>query len=76
LPSLREQALAKPGALDGLEVLLGDDHVGVDIDDLQGRRDAFQRGELVHLCTSSEMSRFGLLCIANMAAVEERNLPD
>src|ERR1700730_2809352 len=44
----REQALAKAGALDGLQVLLGDDHVGVDIDDLQGRRDALQRGELVH----------------------------
>ena len=49
---LREQALAEAGALDGLQILLRDDHVGVDIDDLQRRRDAFQRGELVHLCTS------------------------
>ena len=44
----REQPLAKAGALDGFEILLGDDHVGIDIDDLQRRRDAFQRGELVH----------------------------
>src|SRR5665213_1038389 len=48
----REQPLAKAGALDGLQVLLGDHHVGIDIDDLQRRRDALQRGELVHLCTS------------------------
>ena len=44
----REQSLAEAGALDGFEVLLRNDHVGVDIDDLQRRRDAFQRGELVH----------------------------
>src|SRR6202035_2220205 len=44
----REQPLAKAGALDGLQILLGDDHVGVDIDDLQRRRDAFQRGEFFH----------------------------
>src|SRR6266571_1220777 len=44
----REQPLAKAGALDGFEILLGDDHVGIDIDDLQRRRDALQRGELVH----------------------------
>ena len=43
-----EQSLAEPGALDGLEILLRDDHVGIDIDDLQRRCDAFQRGELVH----------------------------
>ena len=49
---LREKPLAEAGALDGLQVLLGDDHVGVDIDDLQGRRDAFQLGELFHRCTS------------------------
>ena len=46
---LGEQALGEPGALDGLQVLLGDDHVGVDIDHLQGRGDAFQSGEFVHL---------------------------
>ena len=44
-----EQALAEAGALDGLQVLLGDHHVGVDIDDAQGRRDAFEGGELFHL---------------------------
>ncbi len=45
---LGEQALAQPGALDRLQVLLGDDHVGVDIDHLQGGGDAFQRGEFFH----------------------------
>jgi hypothetical protein len=45
---LGEQAGAQPGALDGFEILLGDDHVGVDIDHLQRRCDAFERGELVH----------------------------
>ena len=44
----REQALAKPGTLDGLQVLLGNHHVGIDIDDLQRRCDAFQRGEFFH----------------------------
>jgi len=44
----REKALAKAGALDGLQILLRNDHVGVDIDDLQGRRYAFQCGELFH----------------------------
>src|SRR5579883_947794 len=45
---LGEQAFAKTGALDGLEVLLGDDHVGIDIDHLQGSGNAFQHRELVH----------------------------
>src|ERR1700733_1683880 len=49
---LREQSLAKAGALDGLQILLGDDHVGVDIDDLQRRCYAFQRGEFFHRSTS------------------------
>src|ERR1700733_12750617 len=49
---LREQSLAKAGALDGLQILLRDDHVGIYIDDLQRRRDAFQRGELFHRSTS------------------------
>jgi hypothetical protein len=44
----REQPLAEAGALDGFQILLGDDHVGIDIDDLQRCRDTFQRGELVH----------------------------
>src|SRR6266852_9952 len=46
---LREQARAEPGALDGLEVLLGNDRVGVDVDHVQRRRDALKRGELVHV---------------------------
>src|SRR5205823_2703847 len=45
---LGEQALAEPGALDGLEILLGDDAVGVDVDHLQRRGDAFEHGELFH----------------------------
>src|SRR5262249_42863707 len=44
----RKQALAETGALDGLEVLLGNDRVGVDVDLLQRRRDALEHGELVH----------------------------
>ncbi len=45
---LGEQRRAEPGALDGLEILLGDDHVGIDIDDRHGRGDARQCRELVH----------------------------
>ena len=45
---LREQALAEAGALDRLQILLGDDHVGVDVDHLERRRDAFEHGELFH----------------------------
>src|SRR5262249_42625988 len=45
---LREQALAEAGPLDGLEVLLGDDGVGIDIDRPHGRRNALQNRELLH----------------------------
>jgi hypothetical protein len=45
---LREQALAEAGPLDRLEVILGDDHVGVDIHHVQGGRDGGQRGEFLH----------------------------
>ena len=45
---LREQARAQAGALDRLEILLGDDHVRIDVHDLERRRDARQRCELVH----------------------------
>src|SRR5205085_11044863 len=45
---LGKQTLAETGALDGFQVLLGDDHVGVDVDHPQRRRNAFKRGELVH----------------------------
>jgi hypothetical protein len=34
--------------------LLRDDHVGVDVDHLQRRRDAFERGELFHASQSLE----------------------
>src|SRR5690606_37272323 len=43
-----EQALAKTGPLDGLEVVLRDDHVGVDIDDRKGGGDAGEAGEFFH----------------------------
>jgi hypothetical protein len=33
--------------------LLGDDHVGVDVHDLQRRGDAGQRGEFLHLSSLS-----------------------
>ena len=45
---LGEQPFAEPGALDGLQILLGDDHVGVDVDHFQRRGDAFEHGELLH----------------------------
>ena len=43
-----EEALAEAGALDRLEILLGDDHVGVDIVDRHRRRDSGQCRKLVH----------------------------
>src|SRR3569833_1074606 len=43
-----EQALAETGALDRLEVLLRDHHVGVDVDLMQGRGDALEDSELFH----------------------------
>jgi hypothetical protein len=43
-----EQAYAQSRALDGLEILLGTDHVGVDIDHGQVGRDPRQRGEFLH----------------------------
>src|SRR4029077_471025 len=43
-----EQAFAEAGALDRLEVLLRDDHVGVDVVDRHRRRDAGQCRKLVH----------------------------
>ncbi len=54
---LGEEADAEAGALDGLEVLLGDDHVGIDIDDPHRRRDAFQHSELVHRPHSLKTTR-------------------
>ena len=45
---LGEQALTKAGAGNRLEVLLRDDHVRVDVHDLQGRGDAGQCGEFFH----------------------------
>src|SRR5262249_10167466 len=45
---LREQPLAEAGALDGLEILLRDDRVGIHIDHSQRCGDAFKGGELLH----------------------------
>ena len=44
----RKQANAKARALDRLEELFRDDHVGVDIDHFDRRRDAVQGGEFLH----------------------------
>jgi len=49
---LVEQVLAQAGSLDGLQELLGNDHVGVDIDHRQGRCDAGQTAEFLHLGAS------------------------
>jgi hypothetical protein len=43
-----EKPGAKSGAFDRLQVILGDDHVGVDIDDRQGCCDARELGEFFH----------------------------
>jgi hypothetical protein len=64
IAKLGEQALAEPGALDGLEVLLGDDHVGIDIDHGQmsgdpGQRGEFFRGMLLSLCSLCSAARTG-----------------
>jgi glycosyltransferase involved in cell wall biosynthesis len=48
IAELGEEPVAQPGALDGLEVLLGDDHVGVDIDHRQVRGNGGERGEFLH----------------------------
>src|SRR5262249_53874318 len=45
---LCEQTFAEAGSLDGLEILLGDDGVGIDIDRSQGCRDTLQNCELLH----------------------------
>ena len=49
--------LAAVGALDRLQILLGDDHVGVDVDHLQRRSDAFEHGELFHVLSCEERMR-------------------
>ncbi|CUX25040.1 hypothetical protein AGR7B_Cc270255 [Agrobacterium deltaense RV3] len=46
---LGEEALAKAGALDGLQIVFRNDHVGVDIDHRHGRGNARQLGEFFHL---------------------------
>ena len=46
-----EQAVLQAGALDGLQEVLGDDHVGVDIDHIERRRDAGELREFFH-CSS------------------------
>ena len=46
---LVEEMLAEPGALDRLQILLGNDHVGVDIDHRQRRGNSGQCGEFFHL---------------------------
>ena len=55
-----EQTRAEAGALDRLEILLGDDHVGVDIVDRHRRRDPGQCRKLVHLVQTFCSRRFRL----------------
>src|SRR5262249_59373900 len=43
-----EQTILQAGALDGLQEILGDDHVGIDIDHRQRCGDAAERRELFH----------------------------
>ena len=45
---LRKQASAESGAFDRLQILLGNDHVGVDVVDHQRRGHSRQCGKLVH----------------------------
>ena len=45
---LVEQVFAEACALDGLEKLLGNDHVGIDVDLIHRRGDAGQCAELFH----------------------------
>ena len=45
---LVEQRLAQSGAMDGLQILFGNDHVGVDIDHVQGGGDALKFVEWFH----------------------------
>ena len=47
-PKQSHQTLLQARPLDRLEIVLGDDHVGIDIDDRQRRSDAGEGGELVH----------------------------
>src|SRR5580704_3936061 len=47
-----EQPAAQAGALDCLEILFWDDHVGIDIGDVERRRDAGNRSEFFH-CVGS-----------------------
>ncbi|MDF9790582.1 hypothetical protein M2440_001283 [Methylorubrum extorquens] len=56
----REQALPQPGALDRLEILLGDDAVGIDVDDPHGRGDALQGRELFHRSSRNRRRRPGI----------------
>src|SRR5262245_27713406 len=69
---LREQALTQPRALDGLEILLGDDHVGIDVDHLQRRRDAFELGECVHERSRSQSELFCLMTRLVLCQVQRR----
>ena len=48
IAQLVEQIDAKAGPLDGLQKLLGNDQVGVDISAIQRRDDAFKTFELFH----------------------------
>src|SRR4249919_812064 len=45
---LRKKSRGEPRTLDGFEVLLGNDHVGIDVDHAQRRGHAIESGEFFH----------------------------
>src|SRR5690606_22783638 len=59
-----EKPGAEAGALDRLEIILRNDHVGVDIDDRHGRGDARQLGKLVH-------ESWSVVCAAILSAASQ-----
>ena len=54
---LVKQILAKTGPLDGLQKLLWDNHVGIDIEDVQRRRYTRQLVEFLHCLNSTCLKR-------------------
>src|SRR5262249_7003136 len=73
---LRKQPLAEPRSLDGLEILLGDDGVGIDIDRPQGRRDTLHNRELLHRSSPVARSRMANSKRSATAHYQKRCLND
>ena len=51
-PHLVKQIVPETRSLDRLQELLGDDHIGIDIDDVHRRGNASQSVKFLHLSTS------------------------